>query len=207
VSPSYIRVIKDMYEGGRTSVRTPGGVTNDFAVGLGLHQGSALNPFLFTLVTDELTRGIQDALPWCLLFADDIVLIDETRQGVNVKLERWRQTLEVRGLRVNRSKTEYLHCCFSGRVEAGGEVTLDGRSIPKVDKFRYLGSIIQQNGDIDEDINQRIKVGWQKWKFASGVLRDKRVPLGLKGKVYRMVVRPAVLYGSECWPLIRRSKG
>jgi len=35
----------------------------------------------------------------------------------------------------------------------------------------------------------------------SGVLCDKRVPLGLRGKVYRMVVRPAVLYGSECWPL------
>jgi len=33
------------------------------------------------------------------------------------------------------------------------------------------------------------------------VLCDKRVPFGLKGKVYLMVVRPAVLYGSECWPL------
>ena len=83
----------------------------------------------------------------------------------------------------------------------GEEVTLDGRQIPKVDKFKYLGSIIQQNGDIDEDIKQRIRVGWQKWKAASGVLCDKRVPLDLKGKVYRMVVKPAVLYGSECWPL------
>jgi len=45
VSPLYIRVIKDMYEGGRTSVRTPGGVTSDFAVGMGLHQGSALSLF------------------------------------------------------------------------------------------------------------------------------------------------------------------
>ena len=44
-------------------------------------------------------------------------------------------------------------------------------------------------------------MGWQKWKAASGVLCDKRVPLGLKGKVYRVVVRPAVLYGSEYWPL------
>ena len=42
---------------------------------------------------------------------------------------------------------------------------------------------------------------WQKWKSASGVLCDKRVPLGLKGKVYRTVVRPVVLYGAECWPL------
>ena len=63
VSPVYIRLIKDMYEGGRTSVRTPGGITNDFYVGIGLHQGSALNSFLFTLVVDELTKGVQDELP------------------------------------------------------------------------------------------------------------------------------------------------
>ena len=81
VSPAYIRVIKDMYEGGRTSVRTPVGVSNDFAVSLGLHQGSALSPFLFALVLDELTRGIQDEVPWCMVFADDIILIDVTRQG------------------------------------------------------------------------------------------------------------------------------
>jgi len=75
---------------------------------------------------------------------------------------------------------------------------LDGRPIPKVDKFKYLGSIIKRNGDIDEDINQRIKVGWQKWKYTLGVLCDKRMPIGLKGKVYCMVIRSAILYGSEC---------
>jgi len=92
VLPLYTRVIKDMYEAGRTSVRTSGGVTNDFFIGRGLHQDSALSPFLFTVVMDELTRGIQDELPWSMLFADNIVLIDETRQGVNDKLERWRHT-------------------------------------------------------------------------------------------------------------------
>jgi len=86
-------------------------------------------------------------------------------------------------------------------IEKGGEITLDRKVIPKVAKFKYLGSIIQQNGDIDEDISQQIRVGWQKWKSASGVLCDKRVPIVLKGKVYRMVVRLAVFYGSECWPL------
>ena len=128
----YIRLIKDMYEGGRTSVRMLTGVTNDFYVGVGLHQGSALSPFLFTLVIDELTKGIQDELPWCMLFADDIVLIDETRKKVNNKFERWRQILKSRGFRINRSKIEYLHCCFSGREDEGGEITIDGMTIPKV---------------------------------------------------------------------------
>jgi len=147
---------------------------------------------------DELTRGIQDKLSWRMLFADDIVLIDVTRKGVSDKLEQWRHTLESKGFRISRSKTEYLHYCFSGREDAKGEVTIDGMTIPKLEKFKYIGSIIQQQGYVVEDINQRIQVGWQKWKWASGVLCDKRMPVGLKGKVYRMVVRPALLYGSEC---------
>ena len=66
-----------------------------------------------------------------MLFADDIVLIDETREGVNDKSERWRHSLESRGFRVSRSKTEYLHCCINGREDARGEVTIDGVAIPK----------------------------------------------------------------------------
>jgi len=42
---------------------------------------------------NEFTRTIQDGIPWCILFADDIVLVNETRAGVNAKLELWRQTL------------------------------------------------------------------------------------------------------------------
>ena len=58
----YIRVIKDMYKGGMTSVMKSEGVTNDLYVGMSLHQGSALNPFIFTLIMGELTKWIQDEL-------------------------------------------------------------------------------------------------------------------------------------------------
>ena len=88
-----------------------------------------------------------------MLFVDDIVLIDVTREGVNDKLEQWRHTLESRSFRVSRSKMEYLHCCFSDREDRRGVVTIEGMVIPKVKKFKYLDSIIQQKGDTDEDIN------------------------------------------------------
>ena len=42
------------------------------------------------LVMDEITRNIQGDIPWCMLFADDVVLLDESQAGVNRKLELWR---------------------------------------------------------------------------------------------------------------------
>jgi hypothetical protein len=50
--------------------------TNDFPINIALHQGSALSPYLFALVMDEVTRDIQGGIPWCMLFADDVVLVD-----------------------------------------------------------------------------------------------------------------------------------
>jgi hypothetical protein len=39
------------------------------------------------------TKNIQGDIPWCMLFADDVVLVDEIRVGVNRRLELWRHTL------------------------------------------------------------------------------------------------------------------
>jgi hypothetical protein len=76
--------------------------------------------------------------------------------------------------------------------------------IPKKDIFRYLGSMLQKDGDIDEDASHRIKAGWLKWRQASDVLCDPRVPLKLKDKLYMTAIRPAILYGAECWSTKRR---
>jgi len=105
----YIAIIKDIYDRIVANVRTCGGITSDFSITIGLHQGFVLSLFLFVIVMDELTKAIQDEIPpWCMLFADDIVLVDETKAGVNAKLERWRQTLESRDFNFSRAKTEYM---------------------------------------------------------------------------------------------------
>ena len=103
VPTKYITLIKDMYKNVMTFVRTCGGDTTDFPINIGLHQGSALSPYLFALVMDEVTRDIQGDIPWCMLFADDVVLVDESRAGVNRKLELWRRTLESKGFRLSRT--------------------------------------------------------------------------------------------------------
>ena len=79
-------------------------------------------------------------------------------------------------------------------VKSGEEVAMDSVTIPRVENFKDLDSIIKQKGDIDEDINNTINMRWQKWRSASGVLCDKQIPVKLKGKIYRMVVRRALTY-------------
>jgi hypothetical protein len=96
VSTKYITLIKDMYDNVVTTLWTSDGDTNDFPINIGLHQGSALSPYLLVLVMDEVTRDIQDDIPWCMLFTDDVVLVDESMTGVDQKLELWRRTLETR---------------------------------------------------------------------------------------------------------------
>ena len=70
--------LRTMYNNVVTSVRTSDGDTDDFPIMIGLHQGSALSPYLFALVMDEVTRDIQGDIPWCMLFVDDVVLVDES---------------------------------------------------------------------------------------------------------------------------------
>ena len=113
VSTKYIALIKDMYENVMTSVRTSDGDTDDFPIKIGLHQESALSPYLFASVMDEVTKDIQVDIPWCMLFVDDVVLVDDSQTGVNRKLELWRQTLESKSFRLSRTKTEYMRCGFS----------------------------------------------------------------------------------------------
>ncbi|KAI3818115.1 hypothetical protein L1987_11918 [Smallanthus sonchifolius] len=80
-------------------------------------------------------------------------------------------------------------------------VRLLARWLSRPLKFKYLGSVIQSNGDIDNDVVHRVQSGWCKWRAALGVLCDKRFPIGLMGKFYRVAVRPAMLYGTDCWAI------
>ncbi|GJN20455.1 hypothetical protein PR202_gb07836 [Eleusine coracana subsp. coracana] len=112
VSTKYITLIKDMYRDARMCVQTCDDDTNDFPIKIGLHQGSVLSPYLFALVMDEVTQEIQSDVPWCMLFADDVVLVDESRDGVNRKLELWRHTLDCKGFSFSRAKTEYMMSYF-----------------------------------------------------------------------------------------------
>ena len=94
----YVRVVQDMYEGSAIAVSCVIGVKDGFKVEVGLHQCSALNHFLFAMVMNRLTDKIRQESSQTMMFADDIVICSESREQVEESLERWRYTLERRGM-------------------------------------------------------------------------------------------------------------
>ena len=79
---------------------------------------------------------------------------------VSNKLDEWREALEGKGLRISHTKTEYLRCEFSGTAPVGEpEVSIDEAVVNSTTKYKYLGSIIQRDGEIDRDVNYRIDAG------------------------------------------------
>ncbi|KAK3524328.1 hypothetical protein QTP70_028059, partial [Hemibagrus guttatus] len=152
VAEKYVRVVQDMYERSRTVVRCAVGQTEEFKVEVGLHQGSTLSPFLFAIVMDQLSEEVRQESSWTMMFADDIVICSESREQVEENLERWRFALERRGMKVSRSKTEYM--CVNER-EGSGTVRLQSEEVKKVQEFKYLGSTVQSNGECGkEELNE-----------------------------------------------------
>ena len=111
----YVRVIQDKYEESQTVVRCAIGATESFKVKVELNQGSPLSPFLFSVTMERLADEVRREPPWTMLFADDILICEETREEVERRLEFWRYALERRGMKVSRSKTEYL--CINRKMK------------------------------------------------------------------------------------------
>nr|CDJ81728.1 RNA-directed DNA polymerase (reverse transcriptase) domain containing protein [Haemonchus contortus] len=146
-----------MYDGSSATIRTAHGQTGAIDVTVGVHQGSALTPFLF-LLTMDVTEEFMDGSLKTILYADDIALIAESKEELQDKLQKWQKVLAENGLRLNVKETKFLSS------EERTELIVDGRggAIEKVQNFRYLESDLAADGSVDQAVKSRIKVARMK---------------------------------------------
>ena len=60
-----------------------------------------------------------------------------------------------------------------------------------------MGSTVQESGGCEREVKKRVQVGSNRWRRVSGVICNRRLPARVKGKVYSLMVRPAMVYGLE----------
>ena len=83
-------VVRSMYENSSTRVKIEGRKNEELRVKVGVHQGLVLSPLLFVVVMETLSLEFRESLPMELLYADDLILMAESREKLvqRISLER-----------------------------------------------------------------------------------------------------------------------
>ena len=105
---------------------------------------------------------------------------------------------------MSRSKTEYLRV---GGVNDREELKLQGEKVKRAKNFKYLDLTVSNDGRCEEEVKRRIQAGWMSWRKVSGVLCDRKLSAKVKSKMYKSVVRPAMLFGMETVVVTERQVG
>ena len=111
-----IRTVMALYTEACTIVRTDAGLSESFAVKVGLHQGSVLSPLLFAAVMDVVSSGARSGLPSGLLYADDLVIMAPTMEQLGRRVADWRASLLGKGLKVNAGKSRVMVGSSGGKM-------------------------------------------------------------------------------------------
>ena len=129
-----VKAVMSLYEEAETKVRVGSGLSEEFSVTVGVHQGSVLSPLLFAMVIDEVTKNARKGWMKQVLYADDLVLMGETIKELMKYFDEWKKAFQSKGMRVNLGKTKSM-------VSGMEEETFDS----KIDPCSVCGTRVMSN--------------------------------------------------------------
>ena len=147
--------------------------------------------------SQRLTDPIQAAL-----FADYYALMAHKSSDMQTMLSRFSDASKLFGLTIKLGKTEVFSSQHQTAVPLSPPSLSVAWEMKTVKSFKYLGSIISSDGQLDKEISVRIsKESQALWRLHNRVLTHHNVSLTTKLKVYRAVVLTSLLYGCEFWTI------
>ena len=201
-----IRMTQALYKDFTCSVLHEGNLTPWFAVETGIKQGCMLSPLLFLIALDwvlrETTNHQRTGIRWKLTsvledldYVDDLCLLSSSGAHVNEKTTRLSNNARKVGLKISNKKTKWM----STGCKRNCQIKIDGQEVEKIDRFSYLGSVIDVQGGADADVKARIGKARQAFTSLKPIWSFKKISLKTKLKLYNSNVKRVLLYASETW--------
>ena len=202
----FLQIIQSMYSNVAYSIKVDGELSEPFNSSTGLKQGCVLSPMLFNLFLSDFPDVFDHSChpvsltgqPLnCLMFADDIVLMSESAEGLQQCLDKLHTYTKQWNLTVNTSKTKVIIFNKDGHRITRHNFTLNGTNIEIVQNYTYLGILFSSSGSFNPAIKALYDKALKSFFKLKQVNPRNNVLMALK--LFDMLVTPILTYGSCVW--------
>ena len=208
ISGPYYKVLKSMYMKSSASVKVDGGLSQPFMVKRGVRQGDILSPLLFNIYINDIIEEFQQEecdppiimndKVGCLLYADDLMVLSTTPNGLQTGLDKLSEYCKKWKLEINVSKSKTM--CFpeSKRVDPPC-FTANGTQLEMVKQYCYLGIEITSSGSF-KTAEQSMSYKAEKALFKlKSLLWGSRITPVVGLRLFDQLIKPIATYGCEIW--------
>ena len=215
VGGKLLAAVQSFYRNSRACVRVGNRESESFEVKVGLRQGCVMSPWLFNIFMDGVVREINARLGerglgliegnggrnWVLnqvLFADDTALVADSEEGLQQLVTEFGRVCNRRKLKVNVGKSKVMRCTKT-RNGVGLQINLEGEGLEEVESFKYLGSHVTWEGDVEQEVNSRVRDAGRVMGGMKKLWSNRELGMEVKRGLYESIIVPTALYGAETW--------
>lgn len=206
ISGLFYNIIKNMYKHVKLSVRNGYELSPPFASEKGIRQGDILSPYLFNLYMNDLPKIFDEnckpptlmtrKIP-CLLYADDLVILSESKEGLQESLNKLERFCKEWFLTVNTSKSKII--IYQDKKRNKDTFIYNNTEIECVKTYTYLGVNISSDGKFIDAKTRLYKKGLKAYFKLQQTLANTTTSIKTQMHIFDHTIKPILLYGSEIW--------
>ena len=210
----FFKNVVSMYQKTDYLVKYEEGHLDAIESNIGLKQGCPLSPLLFNLYIDDISNifdkhcepiSIQGESISHLLYADDLILVSKSKEGLQRCLDKLQVFADLKHLKVNIDKSKTMIFNKIGKL-IKHYFRINGKQLEPVHNFCYLGFDICASGTVNTAINTLHDKAMKAMRPIFGAISKFNLPVKTAIHVFHTIISPIMLYNVENWLTLSNKK-
>lgn len=204
-----LRFVANLYWQQNATVKVNNKMTENIEIHRGVRQGCILSPMIFNIysekIFDEALTGSKEGIKVNgvlinnLRYADDTVIIADSREDLQILINKVTEACNKYGLNLNIKKTKYMSVSKSSIDDRTCKV--NGVPLERAHSITYLGCTLDEDWDHTTEVKCRIEKARAAYTRLKKVLSSHDIHMGIRTRMVRCYVFSVLLYGVEAWTL------